>query len=198
MKPMPILSAEPTHFPEGLLTDPDIFDARPGRWWAVYTRSKAEKALARHLQSRSVAHYLPLQRNTWRKEGRTFTSFLPLFPGYVFLRGDEEDRVTALESNLISRILEVPDQERLFSDLRRVDRVLGADVEVGRSDVLAVGQPVDIVAGPFEGLRGVLLRRGNQMRLVVEVAFLRQAVSVEVEGWMVEPVSSQSMATSAN
>ena len=44
-----------------------------------------------------------------------------------------------------------------------------------------------ITAGPFQGLDGTLLQYGNQLRLVVEVAFLRQAVSVEVDGWMVEP-----------
>jgi transcription antitermination factor NusG len=184
---MPILSAEPTRFPDAILTDPDLLADRPGRWRAVYTRSKGEKALARHLHSREVPYYLPLQRSTWKNNGRTFTSHLPLFPGYVFFHGDEVDRVTALESNLISRILEVADQQRLWRDLRQVDRMLGSEVEVDRADVLELGQPVNIVAGPFQGVEGVLLRHGNQMRLVVEVAFLRQAVSVEVEAWMVEP-----------
>ena len=133
---------------------------RPGRWWAVYTRSKAEKALARHLYAREVSYYLPLEHKTWRQNGRRFTSHLPLFPGYIFLHGNENDRVTALESNLISRILVVPDQERLWSDLRRVDRVLGSDVDIDRCDVLIPGKAVVIVAGPFEGMQGVLLRRG--------------------------------------
>jgi transcription antitermination factor NusG len=169
------------------LNDPAALADRRGRWWAVYTRAKGEKALARHLHGHTVPYYLPLKRNSWRNNGRTFTSHLPLFPGYVFFHGDEDDRVTALESNLISRILEVPDQHRLWRDLRQVDRMLGSEVEVDRADVLELGQPVNIIAGPFLGLQGVLLRRGNQMRLVVEVAFLRQAVSVEVESWMVEP-----------
>jgi transcription antitermination factor NusG len=184
---MPILAAEPSRFPDGLLADPVALADRPGRWWAVYTRAKGEKALARHLHARTVPFYLPLHTTSWRSNGRNFTSHVPLFPGYVFFHGDEDDRVTALESNVISRILEVPDQNRLWRDLRQVDRMLCAEVEVDRADVLELGQPVDIVAGPFQGLEGVLLRRGSQMRLVVEVAFLRQAVSVEVESWMVEP-----------
>jgi transcriptional antiterminator RfaH len=119
---------------------------------------------------------------------------LPLFPGYVFVHGNEDDRVAALESNVISRILDVPDQARLWSDLRQVDRMLGSEVEVGGSDELTLGRPVRIVAGSFEGLQGVLLRRGSQMRLVVEVAFLQQTVSVEVEGWMVEPAGMPGLA----
>src|SRR5262245_34908693 len=184
---MPLLAAEPTRFPDGLLTDPESLGGRAGRWWAVHTKARGEKALARHLFGRSVAYYLPLHRHTWKNNGRTFTSHLPLFPGYVFLFGDDDARVAALESNQVSRMIPVPDQTRLAADLRRVDRMLAADAPVAPADALAPGQPVRIVAGPFEGLTGTLVHHGNHLRLVIEVAFLKQAVSVEVEGWMVEP-----------
>lgn len=184
---MPILSSEPTQFPANLLSDSTFADPQAGRWWAMHTRSRAEKALARHLFSRGVSYYLPLKQQTWRNNGRRFQSLLPLFPGYVFVRGSDDDRIAALESNLISRILDVPDPNRLWCDLRRVQCVLDADVEVGLAGELLVGSSVKIVAGPLEGLSGVLIRHGSQLRLVIEVKFLRQAISVEVEPWMVEP-----------
>ena len=187
---MPLLAAEPVVFPDGLLADPDALSGRPGRWWAVHTKARGEKALARHLFGRSVAYYLPLHRHTWKTNGRTFTSHLPLFPGYVFLYGDDDARVAALESNQVSRMLPVTDQARLVADLRRVNRMLGAEAPVAPADALAVGQPVRITAGAFEGLTGTLVHQGGQLRLVVEVAFLKQAVSVEVEGWMVEPAGA--------
>jgi transcription antitermination factor NusG len=192
---MPIVAAEPVMYPEGLLTDADALADWRGQWWAVYTKSRAEKALARHLNVRSVPYYLPLCRNTWQKNGRTFTSHLPLFPGYVFLFGDDAARVAALESNCVSRMLPVLDQGRLFSDLRRVDRMLSARVPVAPADELLPGQPVRIVAGPFAGLTGTLVRKGAQLRLVVEVAFLNQAVWAEVEPWTVEPVPQSSLAS---
>jgi transcriptional antiterminator RfaH len=194
---MPLLPPEPASFPENLLTEPTLLATRPGRWWAVYTKAKGEKALARHLRGRAVPHYLPLHRHTWRNKGRTFTSYLPLFSGYVFLHGDDQARVAALESNLISRVLDVPNQERLVNDLRRVDRMLAADVPVERADALVPGQAVEIVAGPFQGLRGTLVRHGNQLRLVVAVSFLQQAVSAEVEAWMVEPVGRSGVAVAS-
>ena len=184
---MPLLAAEPVCFPDGLLTDPDALADRPGCWWAVHTKARGEKALARHLFGRSVPYYLPLHKHSWKNNGRTFTSHLPLFPGYVFLFGDDDARIAALESNQVSRLLPVADPARLVSDLRRVRRMLAAEAPVAPADALAVGQPVRITAGPFEGLTGTLVHHGGQMRLVVEVAFLRQAVSVEVDGWMVEP-----------
>ena len=194
---MPIVAAEPVMFPDGLLTEPDALADRTGRWWAVYTKSRAEKTLARHLYTRSVPYYLPLYRNTWQKSGRSFTSHLPLFPGYVFLFGDDSARVAALESNCISRLLPVPDQPRLFTDLRRVDRMLSARAPVAPVDQFVPGQPVRIVAGPFKGLTGTLVRHGSQLRLVVEVAFLNQAVWAEVEPWTVEPAPRSALAVNA-
>lgn len=184
---MPILSAEPAVFPESLLNTPLHEETSTGRWWAIYTRAKAEKALARHLFGRGVSYYLPLKQHSWRKEGRNFRSLLPVFPGYVFVHGDNDDRIAALESNMVSRVLDVPDQGRLWSDLRRVDRMLAGEVEVGPATEITIGEPVDIVAGPMQGLSGVVLRRGSQLRFIVEVAFLRQAVSIEVESWMLTP-----------
>jgi transcriptional antiterminator RfaH len=194
---MPLLPPEPSRFPDEVLTEcPSPTDSLE-RWWVVYTKAKAEKALARHLRGRHVPHYLPLEANTWRKNGRTFASYLPLFPGYVFLFGDDASRVAALESNAISRILPVPEQMRLLNDLRRIDRMLSAEVPLEPADVLVAGQAVEIVAGPLTGVQGILVRHAGQMRLVVEVTFLRQAVSAEVEAWMVEPAVHRVIAAGA-
>ena len=192
---MPLLAPEPTCFPDGLLTDSDVLTDRTGCWWAVHTKARGEKALARHLFRRSIPYYLPLHKHSWKNNGRTFTSHLPLFPGYVFVFGDDDARIAALESNQVSRLLPVPDQARLVSDLRRVDRMLAAEAPVAPADAFAPGQPVRIIAGPFEGLTGTLVQHGGQLRLVVEVAFLKQAVSVEVDGWMVEPAGQTAPAT---
>ncbi|MFO0822162.1 MAG: hypothetical protein U0792_03415 [Gemmataceae bacterium] len=40
---------------------------------------------------------------------------------------------------------------------------------------LSPGQPVVIESGPFKGIQGKVIRRGQQTRFVVEVEFLRQA-----------------------
>jgi transcription antitermination factor NusG len=190
---MPLIAPEPTRFPDHLLIDPAALADRPGSWWVAHTKSRAEKSLARHLHGRAVSYYLPLCHKTWRNQGRTFNSYLPLFPGYVFFFGDEDGRIAALESNTISALLPVPDPADLVADLARVDRLLAAQVPVSPSAELAVGQPVRIVAGPFEGMTGTLERHGGQFRLVVRVAFINQAVWTEVERWMVEPAERPSL-----
>ena len=49
--------------------------------------------------------FLPLHERHWRNRGRQFRSYLPLFPGYVFLRGTADERLKALETNLVANVL---------------------------------------------------------------------------------------------
>jgi transcriptional antiterminator RfaH len=183
---MPLLSLEPFIHPEQLLDRP-ADAAGADRWWVLHTRPRAEKALSRRFLDRGVPFFLPLHKRQWRNQGRQFRSFLPLFPGYIFLHGDDRTRALALETNLVALVLPVADQRRLHDDLRRVYQLITADGPVTPEERLEPGDAVEIVAGPLTGLHGTVLRRGKQLRFVVEVQFLRRAVSAEVESWMVRP-----------
>src|SRR5947209_5995875 len=119
---MPLLALEPFLHPADLLDQPPADDL--GRWWVLHTRPRAEKTLARRLHGREVRHFLPLYERHWKNNGRAYRSYLPLFPGYVFLHGDQATRVQALETNLVAQVLPVDDQQRLFGDLQRVHRLL--------------------------------------------------------------------------
>jgi len=78
---------------------------QPDRWWVAHTRSRQEKALARHLLHCEVPYYLPQREHRLRAGDRWRTSHLPLFPGYVFFHGDLQDRLFALRSNVIVKLI---------------------------------------------------------------------------------------------
>jgi transcriptional antiterminator RfaH len=187
---MPLLPLEPFVFPDSLLSQPTITDPELGNWWVLHTRPRAEKSLVRRLLRREAPFFLPLSKRKWRNRGRVHSSYLPLFPGYVFLRGDAHTVFRTLESNLVARILEVPDQEQLQADLARIYWLIAAGAPLAGEDRLVPGSPVEIVSGPFAGLEGKVLRRGKQLKLIVEVRFLQQGVSVEIESWMIQPLEA--------
>jgi len=190
---MPLLGLEPFVYPEGLLESASA-TANPGRWWALHTRPRAEKALARQFLDYSVPFFLPVYQNQWRNRGRLFRSYLPLFPGYVFLHGDDDTRIAALETNLVAHVLPGDDQRQLHADLHRVYRLITTGARITPEDRLEPGDQVEIIKGPFAGLEGKLIRRGTQLRLFVEVQFLRRAVSAEVESWMIRPLTGKAEA----
>jgi transcriptional antiterminator RfaH len=182
---MPLLPPEPCLVPE------DLFDRAPadgaGRWWVAHTRPRAEKSLARKLPGAGVPFYLPLYEHRRRSAGRTLTSFLPLFPGYVFLVADPDGYAAVMRTDLAVRLLPVEDQSRLADDLRRVHLLITSGEPLNPEVGWEPGLPVEVVGGPLAGLTGTVIRRGPRARIVVEVQLLRQGVSVEVEAWMIRP-----------
>jgi transcriptional antiterminator RfaH len=183
---MPILKEEPSMYPETLL-DAEPAEV-PGRhWMALYTKARQEKSLARELLKYRIPFYLPLVKRTSASRGRRRSSLTPLFGGYLFLLGSEEERVRALTTNRISRILSVEDSDQLVFDLRQLRQLIMAGAPLTVESRLGPGQRVRVRQGPFAGLEGTVLKRRGQTRLLVSINFLQQGASVEIDDFMLDP-----------
>jgi hypothetical protein len=187
---MPILPPEPFVFPDHLFAGPARGPGEGQRWLVLHTRPRAEKALARRFLARSLPFFLPLSQRRWRCRGRLLSSHLPLFPGYIFLLGDEDARVTALQTNLVAQCLRVEDQDQLHADLLRVHHLVTSGEPLVPEERLPPGTPVEIIDGPLKGLEGKVLRQGKRLKFFVEVDFLQRGASVEIDGWMIRPLRS--------
>lgn len=174
---MPLLKRGPEVFPQGLFELPESCSA----WFVAHTRSRQEKALARYLTPLEVPFYLPQTEKRVRHSGRNLVSHLPLFPGYVFLRGGSKERTATVRSNLIVRLLDVPDQSQLHNELRelRCLQLSGASFE--RAAHIEPGDAVRVTEGPFQGYTGVVVQERGRLCLIVSISMLRQSVAVEFE-----------------
>jgi transcriptional antiterminator RfaH len=184
---MPILKEEPNIFPETLL-DAAPEDVSERKWLAVYTKARQEKSLARELLKYRIPFYLPLVPKTSITRGRRRTSWSPLFGGYIFLFGAEEERGKALTTNRISRILTVEDADQFVFDLRQLRQMIAVGAPLTVESRLGPGQSVRVRQGPFAGLEGMVLKRRGQSRLLVSINFLQQGASVEIEDFMLDPL----------
>ena len=186
---MPILPAEPNIFPDDLFCKAQAPPDALQRWWVLRTPPRAEKTLSRTCLSRGLPFFLPLCQRRTRSRGRTLTSHVPLFPGYLFLFADDEARVEALTTNLVVNCLPVSDQAELHADLSGIHRLMTAEMPVAQEERLSPGTLVEIVRGPLAGLQGKVIEQGKNLRFVVEVHFLQKGAWVKIEGWMLEKVS---------
>ena len=184
---MPILKEEPNLYPEALLDDPPV-DAPDRRWFALYTKARQEKSLAREIHRQRIPFYLPLVKKTNISRGHKRISLTPLFGGYVFLFAAEEERVRCLATNRISRVLPVEQPEELVFDLRQFRRLIAANAPLTIEARLAPGRRVRVRQGAFAGLEGTVLKRRGETRLLVAINFLQRGASVEIDDFLLEPL----------
>ena len=157
-----------------------------GQWWVVHTKSRNEKALAHDLIRRNISYFLPMTWNVRRKSRRTIRSLLPLFGGYLFFCGRENDRIELLRTDRVANLIEVKDQQKLLMELQQIEQALQAGVPVTPHKYIREGQKCRVIAGPLMGLEGVVAKTRGATRLVLQVDLLGQAASVEIDMDMIE------------
>jgi transcriptional antiterminator RfaH len=183
---MPILSHEPDLFPADLFELAAVDDTERS-WFAFYTLSRQEKEFMRKLHRQEIPFYGPtIPKRIKSPAGRVRTSYMPLFSNYVFVYGNEEQRYQALTTNCISQVVQVVDREQLTRDLRQFHHLIGMDVPLLAESRLEPGTRVRIRSGRFRGIEGTILRRENEVRLLIAVNFLQRGASMLLEDFEVE------------
>lgn len=157
-----------------------------GLWWVAHTKSRNEKAFAQDLISKHISYFLPMSRKVQHKHGRKIRSLLPLFGGYVFFCGGENERVEALKTNRIANIIEVKDQERLLDELCKIEIALLKGAPLEPHHYVKVGQRCRVLSGSLMGLEGIVIKTKAGARLILQVDILGQAASVEIDTDLIE------------
>ncbi len=159
-------------------------------WYAVRTRSRHEKLVNRQLTSRGVEAFLPLIERRRRWADRWKTVSFPLFPGYCFARFRYEQRLPVVTAVGVVEILgtnghatPIPDHE-----IEAIRQLVTSTLPFDPHPYLKEGMAIEVVRGPLEGVRGILVRKGRHARLVIAIHLIQQAASVELDAHDVKPV----------
>lgn len=158
-----------------------------GNWWVAHTKPRCEKKLADYCERESVEATLPLYKSLHRYRGKKVTFLKPLFPGYVFLNLQIEQRKIVLQSDHIANLLVVTDQEQFSRQLQEIMTALEADIEVRLAPTIGEGMRVQIKSGPLRGMEGWVERRTGPSMVLLRLDFIGQAAAVKVEAWELEP-----------
>ena len=188
---MPILPAEPDYYPPNLWDDLTAVKQAKDEavWWCLHTKPRQEKATARELRKTAVPFFLPqVLKEDRTPQGRKIRSIIPLFPGYLFLLGDQHDRISALRGNRLVNVLEVGDQASIERDLQQIQKMLSSGLPVQPEPAVPVGAKVRIKTGPLTGIEGTVIRRGKRDQFVAVVGFLGRGATVDLEDWQVEQI----------
>jgi transcription antitermination factor NusG len=160
-----------------------MMEAQVDPWLVLRTRSRHESAVESDLQQRRITAYLPKRSVLRRWNDRKAVVQMPLFPGYVFVqpRIDQYEKIRYIRGScgLVlsgSKPAAMPERE-----LEAVRILVSSGATLAVNPRLIPGQRVEVLAGPFMGIQGELVRVKSQERLVINAHLLSSSVSVEVD-----------------
>jgi transcription antitermination factor NusG len=152
-------------------------------WFAVWTRSRAEKSVHDQLLRKDIEVFLPLITRWSRWKDRKKRIDWPLFPGYCFARFDERDLLPVLSCHGVARIVSfnghpapIPEQE-----IESIRTLVTSGMQYDPCPLIKEGSLVEVVSGPLRGVVGRLEKKGAHARLVLSVDLIGRAVSVTVD-----------------
>lgn len=158
------------------------------RWYACYTRARAEKQVESLLVRKGIVSYLPMIPSVRQWKDRKKVVEWPLFPSYVFGRFSLGGLHEVLTIPGVSTIVRsggvpaaIPDAE--LENVRRFAEAAGrAGVVPEVRPLFEEGQWVRIVEGPFTGVEGRVVERRGRWRFLVGLGAIAQGLEVDVDG----------------
>jgi transcription antitermination factor NusG len=158
------------------------------QWHVLQTKPRQEKILAQDLAARKLEFFLPLQLRVNYHGSRKITLELPLFPGYLFLRGSLDDVYTVDRGKRVAKIIRVSQQDHLDRELKNIRLALEGKATLDPYPYLKTGSRAEVKFGPMRGLQGIVEQRLGMTRLVLQIDMLGQAVSLEIDGSLLDPL----------
>lgn len=179
-----------------LIASPNLITSQKNvlnKWYIAYTFPKAEKKVQRKLELMGIECFLPLQMVIREWSDRKKKLEVPLFPNYIFVYTQGNERYEALQIKEIVKYVSfdgkpVTVPESLISSL---DKMLKGNVLVSNDEYCA-GTRIRVIDGPFCGAEGTLVRKNSKSRLVIQIKALGRSVSVDISSSAVVPCNDLS------
>jgi transcription antitermination factor NusG len=142
------------------------------KWYALYTRPRAEKLVFQRLVEAGIETFLPLQKTYRIWSDRKKLVEKPLLSSYIFVKTIPKNFPIVFRTNGVVKFISFEGQPvaippNQINNLRLlIDS--DADIEV-TSEKFAPGDNVEVVSGSLVGLTGELIKIGSHNRVIIRI-----------------------------
>lgn len=153
------------------------------KWYALYTRSRAEKQMHNLLLKAGIDAYLPLRRVLKYWSDRKKWVEEPLFNSYIFVCISEAEYYDVLNIpgavryvTFEGKAVPIPPQQ-----IEAIKQFVSSGEDLPEVELkLSPGDKVDIIAGPMKGIEGELVNIMGKKKVRIEISGLGRAVFLEL------------------
>jgi len=154
------------------------------RWYALYTRSRAEKKVYEQLKSLGINTYLPLRKELRQWSDRKKWVEVPVISSYIFVNITPSQYRDVFNAHGVvayvshkGKAVPIPDHE-IEAMRRTVENKLAFSVE---SDTLRKGEKVTITSGPLKGIEGEVEEIKGRKKLYLRISHIGYMLVLNLE-----------------
>jgi transcription antitermination factor NusG len=153
------------------------------RWYAAYTRPRAEKQVYKRLMETGIETFLPLQKTIRKWSDRKKIVEKPLLSSYVFVKTIEKQFPAVYKTDGLVKFVSfeghpVPIPQNQIDNLRLLVNS-NAEIEVS-SEHFEEGDNVEVFSGSLSGLTGELVEIRGRKKVIVRINSLKKNIVVTI------------------
>jgi transcriptional antiterminator RfaH len=153
------------------------------KWYALYTRPRAEKLVYARLVEIGIETFLPLQKTyrTWSDRKKLVDK--PLLSSYIFVKTNKKSFPKVYQTNGIVKFVSFEGQPVSIpqNQIDNLRLLINSDAEIEvTTEKFGPGDNVEVVNGSLIGLTGELIKIGNHNRVIVRIDRLDQNLILKI------------------
>ena len=153
------------------------------RWYALFTKSRAEKKAESELIAKDVEVYLPLEKRLKQWSDRKKWIEVPLIRSYIFVRINKKELEKVFYTPGIVNVVTfegvpapIPDKQ-----IQVIKDVLSSEEKFEvTSDHFEIGEKVEVTQGGLKGLQGEMIQHLNKYKVLIRLEVIHQNLLINI------------------
>lgn len=151
-------------------------------WYVIQTRPRYEKKVDEQIKAKGIETFLPLILTIRKWSDRKKKITIPMFPGYLFVHANEEERQRAIQETIgalryifyrnKAAVVSDRELENIQLSLRDPERFKIENTNVRKGDM------VKITGGVFTGMEGVVTEIRGSYKLTINIIELSMSLNI--------------------
>ena len=157
------------------------------KWYALYTKSRAEKKVLEQLTQMGIKAYLPLKRVLRQWSDRKKWVEVPVISSYIFVYIPESDYRRVFDARGIvayvsykGKAVTIPDHE-IEAMRKTIENNIEFDVQQRE---LKKGEEITITSGPLKGVKGIIKEVQGNKKLYISISNIGYTLVINMEDVM--------------
>ena len=156
----------------------------PYHWYALYTKSRAEKKVYNDLLYKGFEAYLPLRKVLKHWSDRKKWVEMPIINSYVFIRIQKDDFLQVLDTKGVVSFVSIKRSPVKIPDceIKAMQQTVASNMSFNvEPSTIQKGQIITITSGPLKGITGEVFDLKNPKKIYLRISNLGYTLVVNLD-----------------